>query len=95
MDGTLPLQDALEERLRMLDCTPQVNSMTSIRLGAIMRAQAVSCHSAYVQSAGLARGWSGALLDHNNAAAGCAQGIQDFIRAYPPSTRLVPVRFGS
>jgi len=30
MDGTLPLQDALEERLRMLDCTPQVESLTCV-----------------------------------------------------------------
>ena len=30
MDGTLPLQDALDERLRMLNCTPQVGALVSV-----------------------------------------------------------------
>ena len=30
MDGTLPLQDALDERLRMLNCTPQVGALVCV-----------------------------------------------------------------
>ncbi len=29
MDGTMALQDALEERLRIINCTPQVGALCS------------------------------------------------------------------